>query len=143
MWSYDPALPTDKDQIRFLIGDTDSTSKQIEDEAITVFMTQAGDNLYLAASRIARLLSTRFARMNSVWVDSVRIDYAAKAKAYLDLSMELAGIGGSSGLGAPFVGGVSISEMSGVASDTDRPPSSFTIGMGDDDGAVPVELQIE
>jgi hypothetical protein len=133
MWSYDPALPTIKDVIRFLIGDTDENAKLMEDEAIQVMYLQAGSSIYGAASRSARILASRFSRMNSVWVDTVRIDYAARAQSYIELSLQLAGeLGGSSGMGGAWVAGVSLGEMAAVAGDGDRPPESFFVGMHDD-----------
>lgn len=131
MWSYDPALPRPLDQVRLLIEDTDPNNKVIEDETITVFLTESGDNAYNAAAKVARFLSARYSRMNSVWVDSVRIDYAARAKGYSDLAFLLDNLSPQVGIGAAFVSGVSIGEMDSVSSDPDR-PSAITVGMHDD-----------
>jgi hypothetical protein len=131
MWSYDPALPRTLDHVRLLIEDTDHNNKVIEDETITVFLTETGDNPYTAAAKVARFLSARYSRMNSVWVDSVRIDYAARAKGYSDLAYLLDSLSPQTGVAAAFVSGVSIGEMDSVSSDTDR-PSSITVGIHDD-----------
>ena len=48
-WSYDPEMPTTKDQVRLLIGDTDGDSPQLENEEIAWFLAQEV-NVYLAAA---------------------------------------------------------------------------------------------
>jgi hypothetical protein len=47
--SYDNTLPTEKDQVRFLIQDTDCTNNIFEDEEIAWTLTQEA-NVYMAAA---------------------------------------------------------------------------------------------
>ncbi len=47
--SYDASLPTDKDQVRFLLQDTDCTQNIFEDEEIAWVLTQEA-NIYMAAA---------------------------------------------------------------------------------------------
>lgn len=47
--SYDNTLPTEKDQVRFLLQDTDCTSNIFEDEEIAWVLTQEA-NIYMAAA---------------------------------------------------------------------------------------------
>lgn len=57
-----PAAATDRDRVRFLIGDTDTSDAQIEDEEIEWLLTEE-ENVYLAA---ARALSGLHARWSSL-----------------------------------------------------------------------------
>ncbi len=47
--SYDASLPTAKDQVRFLLQDTDCTQNIFEDEEIAWVLTQEA-NIYMAAA---------------------------------------------------------------------------------------------
>ena len=64
-FSYNPALPTDLDHVRFLIGDTTTPSEMLQDEEITAVLseeTATGKALkYFAAARALQVLSTRWA----------------------------------------------------------------------------------
>ena len=56
-YTYDPTLPTDQDYVRFLIGDTDVTVYEVEDEEIAAILVREPDVLsaacLIAISRMA------------------------------------------------------------------------------------------
>ncbi len=57
-WSYNPALATDKDRVRFLIGDVDTANQLAQNEEIEwVVKTEA--NVYMAASVVAKSLARK------------------------------------------------------------------------------------
>lgn len=62
--TYDPTLPTNLDWVRFLSGDTDVTTPQLQDEEITAVLgaeTATGAALpYFAAARVLSILHTRW-----------------------------------------------------------------------------------
>jgi hypothetical protein len=61
--TYDPTLPTDRDWVRFLIGDTNvtpATDALFTDEEIDAVLTEQS-NKYLAAARLLSNLSARWA----------------------------------------------------------------------------------
>ena len=62
-WSYtDTALATStKDQVRFLVGDTDTTDQQLQDEEINFVLTQEA-GVYRAASQCAKNIAAKYAR---------------------------------------------------------------------------------
>jgi hypothetical protein len=47
--TYDPTLPTDKDWVRFLIGDRDVADPRLQDEEILALLVEK-ENKYLAAA---------------------------------------------------------------------------------------------
>ena len=63
--TYDPELPSNRDHVRFLIGDTDTASALFQDEEITATLseeTATGDALkYYAAARLLGILRTKWA----------------------------------------------------------------------------------
>lgn len=65
-WTYSTTLATGKDQIRLLIGDTDTTDQQLQDEEIAFILSDEG-NLYRAAASCAMTIAGKYAR---------RVDYA-------------------------------------------------------------------
>ena len=66
-FSYDPALPTDKDHVRFLVADTVEATALLQDEEILATLseeTATGKALkYFAAARVLEILTTRWASL--------------------------------------------------------------------------------
>lgn len=48
-WTYDEALTTDRDKVRYLIGDTVAAEPYVSDEAIAWHLSEENNNLYRAA----------------------------------------------------------------------------------------------
>lgn len=63
--TYDPTLPTNRDHVRLLIGDVDTTSPQLSDEEITALLsaeTSTGAALkYFCAATALEMLGVRWA----------------------------------------------------------------------------------
>lgn len=67
MTSYDSALETDKDWVRFLVGDVDMTRPKLQDEEIAAILAEEAANntagvhvKYLAAARALETLVARW-----------------------------------------------------------------------------------
>lgn len=137
-WSYDDTLATDKDKVRFFIGDIDTNDKLISDEGIEA-MIEAFGNLYDAAAAIADSIAGQFARSSSLSIDGFSIRSSERANEFraLAASLRRQGQAAAGGLGAPFVGGVSRSEMESVNADTDRVQPAFREGLFDNPALAP------
>ncbi len=80
--TYDPSLSTDKDWVRLLIGDRDTSFKAdgttpkatLDDNEILALLVEE-PNKYLAAARAAGLILNRTRGMISKQVDDLRITY--------------------------------------------------------------------
>lgn len=75
MSTYDPGLPTDRDKVRFLTGDTDDDFQMLSDGEIAYMLTEEGDNVVMAASRCCVAIASKFARdvnfrFSTMWQDS-------------------------------------------------------------------------
>lgn len=91
MSQYDPSVPTDRDKVRFLIGDTDNDNLMLSDDEIAFALVESSDNLYYAAAGLCRSIAARFARdvnyrFSTLWQDSgdAYIHYMELAKKYED-----------------------------------------------------------
>lgn len=141
-WTYDDTLDTDKDIVRFLVGDTDTDDQLISDEGIAVWLAAAGST-YLAAAHIAESLAASYARVQNVRVDTVSVDFGAISSSFRMLAIRLRGMSAATsgdGIAAPFVGGLSLDDMREREADDDRPGSGIAIGMHDAEGGGSEEL---
>lgn len=89
-WNYSDTLATDLDKVRDLVGDTDAADQQISDESILQELAIAGSNMLLAASRVARKLSARYARRVTTSVGSYSESMSDLYTHYKDLAESLA-----------------------------------------------------
>jgi hypothetical protein len=55
-WHFDTSLSTDKDKVRFLIGDTNTRRQLCQDETIEAILTMEA-NIYMAAAEIAEYIA--------------------------------------------------------------------------------------
>lgn len=133
-WSY-TGNPSDsnKDEVRFLIGDTDFDDQLVEDEEINYAIAVEANNT-LAAIRIARALAGKFSRKVDKSVGDLRLSYSQQAKNFRELAKFLENSNSTATIPIPYAGGISRSNKKTVREDSDRVPGSFSRGMHDDPG---------
>ena len=96
-WSYNNTLPTDRDRVRFYVGDTDANDQLVQDEEIdamlALFPATDAQRVQKAARRVCEHLAARFARLSLRRVQSGqdRIAYGDLAKYYRDLALTFEG----------------------------------------------------
>lgn len=138
-WTYsgDPTT-SNKDAIRFLIGDTLPNDPQVYDGEISYAYTTRG-TVYGAAAMCCRAMATQYSRR----VDSVQSDlrtvYSSMAKAYAMRAIEYdarAAIDGAGSAGLLYAGGISLVDKQTREDDTDRVKPQFNLGMTDN--SIPV-----
>jgi hypothetical protein len=88
VWIYNPSLTTDRDKVRFLIGDTDENEPLLQDEEIDFLLSENTD-IYLAASSAAESISAKFARQSDKSIGDAHTTYSQKAEAYHRLAERL------------------------------------------------------
>lgn len=127
-WTYggNPAT-SNRDWVRWRVGDTDTTDQLQTDEEITAALTVYGSK-YKAAASVARAIAAKFSRKADTDMGQLSIRHSQKAKAYLELAAE---IDASVGLDAGRVGSIAISRADRATEreDTDRPEPAFATGM--------------
>ena len=88
-WNYsgDPAS-SDKDAVRFEVGDTDLTDQLLSDEEINFSIASEG-NALSASARCCEALSRKFARKADFTLGPQSVRASQRSKAYADLGKEL------------------------------------------------------
>lgn len=82
-WTYtgDPSV-SDRDRVRFLIGDIDSTDPLVNDEEVAWTLGEAG-SVYQAAHDLCTIIASRFARLaTSKSVGDLSLSYADRSETY-------------------------------------------------------------
>ena len=123
-WTYtnDPEN-VQRDEVRLLIGDTDSTDEQLSDEEIAYYIAQESDS-YSAAASAARGLAAKFARLADMTVDDLSLSYSQRQASYLALAETLDERSSASGVRA-YAGGISKADKETQEADTDRVKPGF------------------
>ncbi len=132
-WTYsgDPSS-TNRDAVRFLVGDTDNTDQLVTDEEIAYALAQEG-NAYNAAARMARGLASKFARHPDQSLGDLSISYSQRYKHFTELAKKLE-TEGSSRRGVPYAGGISKADKDTVSADSDRIQPAIRVGVHDSPG---------
>ena len=130
-WSYskDPSA-NNKDHVRFLIGDTDSTSEQLSDEEVNHTLTETTSNVYQAAILCAESLIAKYSRFADKAIGDLRNSFSQRVEHYKGLRETLRNRSGIRAA-APYAGGISVSDKNSVRLDTDRTKPAFARGMHD------------
>lgn len=132
-WSYDSSnLDTETasgrlNTIRLLVGDTDTSDQQVQNEEITFALSQNNNNVYLSAGWIARTISAKYSReVNTSLNGALGADYSDLAKHYAGLAdrLEYQGKKSSAVLGVK-AGGITISGIEAARANTNRVEGSF------------------
>ncbi len=138
-WNYtgDPAS-SDRDGVRFLVGDTCEDDQLLQDKEIEYAITQQ-TTLELAAAYCLRALAAKFSRNVTNKIGDVSTNCSDLAKAYSDRADELdpSGLTKSQPLALPSFGGRSHDEKETLSEDTDAVQPSFSRGMNDYPGGYP------
>lgn len=96
MWTYDPSeldKTTEegrKNIVRLLIGDTDSSDPQVQDEEIAFYLEDNPNKIYSAAAGACFTIYSKYTRMVNTELDeAIRADYSDLAKNYKALLSDL------------------------------------------------------
>ena len=137
-WSYDKTdLNTTSTSgrlnvVRFLVGDTDSSDPQIENEEVIFGLGQNNNNIYTTAAWVCRTIASKYSRqVNLSLDDQIEAEYGELHKHYLRLAdmLEYQGLKNVN-LGVK-AGGLSKATMYSVTQLTDRPESAFRVNQFD------------
>jgi hypothetical protein len=109
-WSYsgDPAS-SDRDAIRFYIGDTDTTLQLLQDEDIDFLILKwmpVYNSDLLTAAAAAEIVANHFAREVSVSADGVSVGSNELQQKYNDLAMNLRDMYKIEQVGTPILPGI-------------------------------------
>jgi hypothetical protein len=129
-WTYsgNPSS-SDKDAIRYLIGDTDTNNQLLSDEEIAYELTRS--NVYGAAALSCNAIVAKLSRLVDTYLDrDIRANMSQAVKNYQALARNLE-FKARLSIAAPFCGGVSVSDKESREQDTDRVSPYFKVTMDD------------
>jgi hypothetical protein len=96
MFSFDPTLPTARDRIRHLLGDTDAAQPLLADETIDAAVAQSGESL--ATATLAEGLAADYARRpSSFGTTGLSVSWANRVPTWLELAARFRAASGGSG----------------------------------------------
>lgn len=123
-FSYGAKPQTDqKDEIRLLIGDTDSNDPLLQDAEINYFISVEGESRR-AAARSALAIVAKFARCVNESVGRIKVSFEQRVDHYNKLAEELM-MEADAVVGTPFAGGISVSDKQTTELDDDRVQPQF------------------
>jgi len=126
-WSYGGnPVPGSLDEIRFLIGDTDSTNQLIQDGEVKYVMAQTSSSQECAA-QCCEAVAAKLTGKADMSIGNVRVSFSQQAKSYMTLAVQLRAK--VSLMIMPYAGGMSQGEKDAAASNTDAVKSIFSRGM--------------
>lgn len=102
-WTYDPTLDTDLDKVRFLIGDTDTTSQQLSNEEITFLLADRENNVDQTAIYALDGIIAKYSRKVNVTVGDVQVQYASMMSQFESVRKRLMARSAKTGI---YVGGM-------------------------------------
>ncbi len=134
-WTYIPSQLDSSTlyQVRLLVGDTDTTDQQMQDEEINFYLAQE-PSVRLAAAEVCKALASKYARFVNASVNGVSESASDKAKAYRERAKELEA--DDNKLALPVFGGITVAEQQAADQDSSKVQPSFKIGMNDNPDAI-------
>ena len=126
-WTYTDPGTSNRDWIRWRVGDTDTTDQLQSDEEIAAALSTYGSK-FKAAAAVARAIAAKYSRKADMTMDQLSVKHSQKAAAYLKLAAEIeAGVA----LDAGRVGSIQITntDRQTEREDTERPQPAFASGM--------------
>jgi hypothetical protein len=130
-WSFSEASlsTSEKDQVRLLIGDTDTNDQLISDEAIAFYLSSRGNSVNLAAADACDSIAAKFARQVDTKNGALSVSASQRSAAYRQLGADLRSQNAE--LCGAFFGGQSIDGKIDLETDTDAIQPRFARGMND------------
>lgn len=135
-WSYsgNPSS-SERDAVRFLVGDTDTNDQLLSNEEIDYLVTLHG-SVHRIASESARAIAAKFARLMNRSIGGLSADFSAKYRQYLELADNLLEKDEVSPV-SPFISGFGRSAKEAVELDSDRESTFGRKGQHDNPRAYP------
>ena len=144
MWNYLPqyligsGATSNMMKVRYLVGDTEETRPQLQDEEI-YFVLNAQPVVTYAAAAVCDTLAAKYAFLVNTNNSDLRVSAAARHKHYMDLADRLRKLGpgdipglhGGSILAEGYAGGVLKDQAQSLTGDSNNNLPPFSIGMDD------------
>ncbi len=94
-WTYDSSALSESTAagrryiIRLIIGDTDTTDQQLQDEEIDYFLDSNDDALYATSKQCVLALIAKYSREVDTWMGHTRVERSQRVRNYKNLLEKL------------------------------------------------------
>ena len=132
-WTYSDALTTDRDKLRFRIGDVDTNDQLLSNETLDALLDTRASPILAAIDAVEGILA-KFAREIDRSALGLGGPRSQKTQFYRDLLKELRAEA-ARGDTSIFFGGGSVSEKESNLDDSDAPVTPFRIDQFKNNGA--------
>lgn len=120
---------SNRDAVRLLTGDTDSTDPLLQDSEVDYFLSLYSNAVYPAAAAACDAISSKYARQADTTNGRLSVKASQRSEAYAKKAKELRR---DTLLGADvFAGGLTIAGKNALDDDVDAVQPSFKVGMDD------------
>lgn len=123
-WTYDSALSTPKDKVRFLIQDINTARQLFQDEEIDWVVSTEADE-YTAAAMLAETLVAKAGSVKFKKISEFSIQYDPMFYRGLSTTLRARGAGHQ----VPYAGGLSVAEKAASRADRDLVQTSVARNM--------------
>ena len=123
-WTYNLDFTTQRDQVRLLVGDTDTDDQQLQDEEIAFLVSQGGSTLSVAANA-CEVIAAKYAREVNKSVGTLSISAQERMAHYKELANTLRVRPAYTSISV-FAGGVNESDKITNQTDSDLTKPFFT-----------------
>lgn len=120
-WSYNAGdlASSEKDQVRFRVGDTNRDDPLLQDEEIQFLLDEPAGVLQ-AAVVACETIAANFSRLVDQTTGKVRVSHSQKSKQYMEMADKLRRRIAVEGGVMPFAGGISKAQKKATRQDSDR-----------------------
>ena len=130
-WTYTSSPSTVPiDEVRLLIGDTDTTNQKLQDEELQYYIDTYGSGVRAAIPAVQAIMA-KYSSLVDEKTGEVQVWWSQQLDNYRKLLKQLEAQLKLRSVPFPFAGGISKSDIISRQSDTDRPEDAFSVGMQD------------
>lgn len=131
-WTYsgNPAS-SEKDALRFTIGDTDPDDPELQDEELNYILNDVGpENIVKAGISALRKILAKYKNLQDEKVGDVDVKWSQRFRRTKDTLDDLIREHAKMNLGSAYAGGISIADKQNQEGNTDRVSPAFTKTFG-------------
>ena len=138
-WTYQDTMPTEKDKVRFYIGDTTAGDPMLSDQEIEFALSEAGGDVRAAATLCLTRKAAEWARLADLKEGQLSISYSQRSQQMLALADVITTTTSLFEPPMPSAGGIFVADKQAAEGDTGRVVPSFNVDMLDNEQVGPLK----
>lgn len=138
-WTYQDTMPTEKDKVRFYVGDTSASDPMFSDQEIEFALLEAGGDVRAAATLCLTHKATEWARLADLKEGQLSISYSQRSAQMLAAAEAITTNTAILDPPMPSAGGIFVGDKQAAEGDTGRVVPSFNVDMLDNELVGPLK----